>query len=99
MIKGNMVIGQSGGPTAAINSSLAGVIKEAIDKGFEGKILGMVNGIEGLLKERFTDLKETFSDEANIEKLIHTPSAYLGSCPKRIHLFMTRFLKFSKSMI
>ena len=80
MIKGNMVIGQSGGPTAAINASLAGVIKEALEKNFEGEILGMVNGIEGLLKEKFTDLKDTFSKEGNIEKLIHTPSAYLGSC-------------------
>ncbi len=80
MIKGNLVIGQSGGPTAAINSSLAGVIKGALDYGFEGKILGMVNGIEGLLKENFTDLGEKFKNEENLKKLIHTPSAYLGSC-------------------
>ncbi len=80
MLKGNMVVGQSGGPTVAINSSLAGVIKGALDSGFEGKILGMVNGIEGLLKEKFTDLGETFRNEENLKKLIHTPSAYLGSC-------------------
>ncbi len=80
MLKGNLVIGQSGGPTVAINSSLAGVIKGALDSGFEGKILGMVNGIEGLLKEKFTDLGEKFKNEENLEKLIHTPSAYLGSC-------------------
>lgn len=78
MLKGNLVVGQSGGPTAAINASLCGVIEGALD--MDGKVLGMINGIEGLLNENFTDLRETFSDPKNRELLIHTPSAYLGSC-------------------
>lgn len=79
-MKGNLVIGQSGGPTAAINASLCGVIEGALSAGFPGKILGMNNGIEGLLKERFTDLSAVFSDESARNALIHTPSSYLGSC-------------------
>ncbi len=79
-MKGNLVIGQSGGPTAVINASLAGVISGALDMGFDGRILGMVNGIEGLLEERFVDLGAEFSDEEKINALCHTPAAYLGSC-------------------
>ncbi len=80
MTKGNIAIGQSGGPTAVINASLCGVIEGALSSNFEGKIYGVVNGIEGLLSEKFTDLRQTFSDEKNREILCKTPSAYLGSC-------------------
>ncbi len=79
-MKGNLIIGQSGGPTAVINASVAGIISGALKQGFDGEILGMVNGIEGLLKENFIDLKERFSDPLKREALINTPSAYLGSC-------------------
>lgn len=80
MISGNLVIGQSGGPTAAINASLCGIIEGAIESGFSGKIYGMVNGIEGLIKEKLTDLGEEFAEKEKREALCHTPSAYLGSC-------------------
>ena len=60
-IQGNAVIGQSGGPTSAINATLAGVISGCLDAGFE-KIYGMKNGIEGLLSEEIIDLKSYFSD-------------------------------------
>lgn len=79
-MQGNLVIGQSGGPTAVINASVAGIISGALKSGFGGKILGMVNGIEGLLNENFIDLSEKFSDPDKREALINTPSAYLGSC-------------------
>ena len=53
----NIIVGQSGGPTAVINASLAGVFTEGRD--FEAdKIYGMINGIEGFLKGNFIDLKE-----------------------------------------
>ena len=84
MLQGNLVVGQSGGPTAAINASLCGVIEGAMASGFDGKILGMVHGIEGLLKENFIDLGEIFADPADREKLVKTPSAYLGSCRKKL---------------
>ena len=76
---GNVIVGQSGGPTAVINSSLAGVFKTARDKGAK-KIYGMKNGIEGLLDERYIDLSEHINTDLRIELLMRTPSSYLGSC-------------------
>lgn len=78
-INGNIIVGQSGGPTAAINSSLAGVFCGG-KKFCTGKIYGMKNGIEGLLEEKITDLGEVFTSEADTELLKRTPSSYLGSC-------------------
>ncbi len=77
--KGNVIVGQSGGPTAVINSSLAGVYKTAKDRGAK-KVLGMLHGIQGLLEERYVDLSEHIKDNLDIELLKRTPSAYLGSC-------------------
>ena len=54
-IRGNVIVGQSGGPTAVINSSLAGVFKTAKDRG-ANKVYGMLHGIQGLLQERYVDL-------------------------------------------
>lgn len=79
-MEGNIVIGQSGGPTAVINASLAGIIEGAIESGINGKILGMVNGIEGLLQEKFIDLGAEFASEEKRIALSRTPAAYLGSC-------------------
>ena len=58
MLKGAVVIGQSGGPTAAINATLAGVIKGALEDktGSVTKVYGMRNGIEGFLSEDIIDL-------------------------------------------
>ena len=74
-----IIVGQSGGPTAVINSSVAGVYKEAKELGVE-KVYGMVHGIEGFLEENFIDLDEYLSDDNNYELLKRTPSAFLGSC-------------------
>ena len=54
-MKRNVIVGQSGGPTAAINSSLAGVYRTAIDRG-ANKVYGMLHGIQGLLEEKYIDL-------------------------------------------
>ncbi|MBN2714024.1 MAG: phosphofructokinase, partial [Planctomycetes bacterium] len=77
MLKGNAVIGQSGGPTSVINSSLAGVIEGA--KKFSGidNLYGMNFGIEGFMAERLIDLGAQ-SDEV-ICGLRSTPSSALGS--------------------
>ncbi len=75
----NIIVGQSGGPTAVINSSVAGVYKKAKELGVE-KVYGMVYGIEGFLKENIIDLDEYLKDEENYELLKRTPSAFLGSC-------------------
>ena len=75
----NLIVGQSGGPTAAINSSLAGVYEGAKQSGFK-KVYGMRYGIEGLLSEKIIDLDDTLNNSLNIELLKRTPSSYLGSC-------------------
>ncbi len=77
-MKGNVIVGQSGGPTSVINSSLAGVFKTAKDGG--AKVYGMLNGIQGLLEERYIDISEHIKTPIEIEILRRTPSAYLGSC-------------------
>jgi len=76
---GNIIVGQSGGPTAAINSSLAGVFKTAKELGAP-KIYGMLNGIEGLLAGRYTDLNMQIQNDLDVELLKRTPSSFLGSC-------------------
>ena len=77
-MSGNLLVGQSGGPTAVINASLAGVIHalghtEAIDR-----IIGMRFGIEGFLGEELVDLGALSAPEINL--LSNTPSSALGSC-------------------
>ena len=75
----NIIVGQSGGPTAVINSSIAGVYKQAKELGIN-HIYGMVHGIEGFLNEDIIDLDEYLSNNDNYELLKRTPSAFLGSC-------------------
>lgn len=78
-MKRNVIVGQSGGPTAVINSSLAGVYKTARDRGFH-KIYGMLHGIQGFLDEQYVDLSKYIKNDLDIELLKRTPSAFLGSC-------------------
>ncbi|MCI6886752.1 MAG: 6-phosphofructokinase [Lachnospiraceae bacterium] len=75
----NVIVGQSGGPTAVINASLYGVIKEALAHEEIGHVYGMIHGIEGLLQDNYMDLGAELSKE-DLELLKVTPAAYLGSC-------------------
>ena len=77
--KRNIIVGQSGGPTAVINSSLAGVYKTARERGFP-KVYGMLHGIQGFLDEQYVDLSTQIHTDMDIELLKRTPSAFLGSC-------------------
>ena len=78
-MKGNIIIGQSGGPTAVINSSLAGAFEAAEAAGIK-KIYGMHYGIEGFLNEDIIDLRKQIKSAADVALLRRTPSAFLGSC-------------------
>lgn len=78
-MKKNIIAGQSGGPTAVINASLYGIIKEGISHGEIGRIYGMLNGIEGFLSGSYIDLTDELTEE-ELELLKLTPAAYLGSC-------------------
>ena len=82
MIKGNVLIGQSGGPTSVINSSLCGVIEQAKKSSEINKIYGMRYGIEGFMNNEIVDLGAE-SDEA-IKGLRFTPSSILGSCRYKV---------------
>lgn len=78
-MKGNVLIAQSGGPTAVINASCAGIVQEALKHRKEiGDVYGAVNGILGVLKEELLDLKQ--EDAGTIELLKRTPASALGSC-------------------
>ncbi|MDE7252815.1 MAG: 6-phosphofructokinase [Acetatifactor sp.] len=75
----NLIVGQSGGPTSVINSSLAGVYRTAKERGFD-TVYGMLHGIQGFLDERYVDLSTQIHSDMDIELLKRTPSAFLGSC-------------------
>ena len=81
-LSGNLLVAQSGGPTAVINASIAGVIQEAGKHEQIEEIYGGLNGIYGILNEDLIDLQ----DESNraIEGLKHTPAAALGTCRYKI---------------
>jgi len=81
-LRGALVVGQSGGPTAVINASLAGVIQEAVQHEAITGIYGMRHGVEGLLREELVDLEAESAE--TVELLKHTPSAALGSCRHRL---------------
>lgn len=76
---GNVIVGQSGGPTTVINSSLAGVYSAAKKYG-ANKIFGMLHGIKGLMNDEYVDLDEKIGSTINLELLKRTPASYLGSC-------------------
>ncbi len=79
VLKGNVMFGQSGGPTAVINASAAGVFTEALkQEGIIDKVYGAAHGIVGILDEVFYDMSE--EDERELEILKTTPSSALGSC-------------------
>jgi len=76
-IKGNLVVGQSGGPTTVINSSLLGVVRQAMAQPEIEGIYGMLHGIRGLLHGEFIDLRKE-SDET-LDLLLQTPASALGT--------------------
>ena len=87
LLHGNAVVGQSGGPTAAINATLSGVIKGALaakEQGVINTLYGMRNGIEGFLKENLVDLFDVFADTDKLTTLEATPAAALGSCRRKL---------------
>ncbi len=102
MAKQNAIIGQSGGPTAAINATLAGVIKGAAKADKIDKIYGMCHGISGVLDDNLTELNAIAEDEEKLDLLSKTPAAFLGSCrfklPKDIDdpVYETIFKRFEQ---
>ena len=77
-LAGNVLVGQSGGPTSVINSSVAGIITEALNHSCIEEIYGTLNGVLGLLQEDLIDLAS--ESQQQIRALRHTPGAALGTC-------------------
>ena len=78
----NIAVAQSGGPTCAINASLAGVFNAGKKSGRIDKIFGVLNGIEGIINDQMVDLSEKINSDVSYQLLLRTPSAVLGSCRK-----------------
>ncbi len=81
-LSGNLLVAQSGGPTSVINSSLAGVVNEALRHECINNVYGGLNGIYGILREELVDLRKEHPDD--IWGLKHTPAAALGTCRYKI---------------
>lgn len=75
----NLLVGQSGGPTAVINGSLYGVVSEGLSNPAIGKVIGMVNGIEGFLAGRTMEMA-SLAENGELERIRTTPGSFLGSC-------------------
>ena len=85
MLRANEIVGQSGGPTSAINATLSGVIKACLgNKERINTLYGVKNGIEGLLKDDIIELSGMFCDRNKLKRLEATPSSALGSCRMRL---------------
>lgn len=83
----NCIIAQSGGPTAAINASLAGVISGVLQSKNFDILYGSLNGITGILDHRLLNLTDIFGkDQELLKRLLITPSMYLGSCRYKLPL-------------
>ncbi len=82
----NAIVGQSGGPTAVINSSLAGVFEAAKNRGAD-VVYGMTHGIAGLLNSDVVNLSQILDTSLEIELLKRTPSSFLGSCRYKLPHF------------
>ncbi|MDY0094565.1 MAG: 6-phosphofructokinase [Candidatus Vecturithrix sp.] len=81
-LRGKLVMAQSGGPTAVINSSICGVIQEALKHHEIEGVYGAINGIMGVLHENLIDLAKESPE--TVEQLRHTPSSALGSCRRKL---------------
>lgn len=76
----NLLVAQSGGPTSAINATLAGVISQAMILEEVHTVYGGRGGIEGILKEQLVVLNDIVRNTDDLDRLIHTPASALGSC-------------------
>jgi 6-phosphofructokinase len=81
-LAGNCLIGQSGGPTAVVNASVAGIVSEALNHGVIEEVYGALNGVLGLLNEDLVDLAA--ESQQAIRGLRYTPGAALGSCRTKL---------------
>ena len=98
----NLLVAQSGGPTAAINATVAGVVSCAVLSGKVDHIYGAVNGIEGVLAEKFLDLGKKLDSAEKISLLMQTPAAALvvinWAIRKKTRRILKKYFKFFADM-
>lgn len=100
----NLLVGQSGGPTAVINGSLYGIVTQGLNSDKIDHVYGMINGIEGYLNDKFIDM-QPLSEQGELEYIRTTPGSYLGSCryklPEDLNdpVYPLLFEKFTKQNI
>lgn len=92
----NLLVAQSGGPSAAINATLVGVVEKAMTNQNVGKIYGAKNGIMGILTDKLIDLTDALSDPATLQLLCQTPSSALGSCRMKLSSFEESTFEYDK---
>lgn len=80
----NILVAQSGGPSSAINATLAGVVESGIMSTKIGSVYGAVNGVKGILEERIIELNDVLSSAENLKLLSLTPASALGSCRMKL---------------
>ena len=95
----NLLVGQSGGPTAVINGSLYGVVSEGLANPEIDNVIGMINGIEGFLADHTMDMAP-LKENGELERIRTTPGSYLGSSVINYRkIFLIRFiLNFSRNL-
>ena len=97
-MKKNLLVAQSGGPSAAINATLCGVVEMGLEHPEIEKIYGVKNGIMGMLSERFVDLTELLADESARQLLCQTPSSALGSCHMKLSPWEENAFEYEKAI-
>lgn len=97
-MKKNLLVAQSGGPSAAINATLCGVVEMGLEHPEIEKIYGVKNGIMGMLSERFVDLAELLAYESARQLLCQTPSSALGSCHMKLSPWEENAFEYEKAI-
>lgn len=97
-MKKNLLVAQSGGPSAAVNATLCGVVEMGLEHPEIEKIYGVKNGIMGMLSERFVDLTELLADESARQLLCQTPSSALGSCHMKLSPWEENAFEYEKAI-
>ncbi|MFV0314972.1 MAG: 6-phosphofructokinase [Anaerotignum sp.] len=92
----NLLVAQSGGPSAAINATLCGVVEKGISDRNIGKVYGARNGIVGILADRIIELNPLLSDPSSLQLLCQTPSSALGSCRMKLSDWEEDVLEYEK---
>ena len=92
----NLLVAQSGGPSAAINATLCGVVEKCLADRTIDKVYGAKNGIMGVLSERFIELQDVLADPHSLQLLCQTPSSALGSCRMKLSDWQENTFEYEK---